>query len=114
MPPLKGRADEVPGKRSVTFVSLVVADSSSLSQSPLPDSGESFLPRVRVSDRVSSSRIGSGVEHGLADLGSRIALVSTDSRAYGVWTDTHGGSRQTAKQDIARGVVAFNDPPRLS
>ncbi|MGI9099794.1 MAG: sialidase family protein [Solirubrobacteraceae bacterium] len=78
------------------------------------DEGKTFLPRVRLSDRAFSSRIGFGLERGLPDLGSRLGLVSTDSRAYGVWTDTRGGSVRTAKQDLARGIVAFNDPPRLS
>lgn len=78
------------------------------------DEGKTFLPRVRLSDRAFSSRIGFGLERGLPDLGSRLGLISTNSRAYGVWTDTRGGSVRTAKQDLARGVVAFNDPPRLS
>lgn len=78
------------------------------------DEGKSFIPRVKVSDRAFSSRIGFGLERGLPDLGSRLGLLSTDSRAYAVWTDTRAGSVRTAKQDIARGVVGFNDPPRLS
>ncbi|HEY0344820.1 MAG TPA: sialidase family protein [Solirubrobacteraceae bacterium] len=78
------------------------------------DEGKTFLPRVRLSDRAFSSRIGFGLERGMPDLGSRLGLVSTDARAYGVWTDTRGGSVRTAKQDLARGIVAFNDPPRLS
>ncbi len=78
------------------------------------DEGKTFSPRVKVSDRAFSSRIGSGLERGLPDIGSRLGLLSTDTRAYAVWTDTRGGSVRTAKQDIARGVVGFNDPPRLS
>lgn len=78
------------------------------------DEGKTFTPRVKVSDRAFSSRIGSGLERGLPDLGSRLGLLSTDTRAYAVWADTRGGSVRTAKQDIARGVVGFNDPPRLS
>jgi hypothetical protein len=78
------------------------------------DDGKTFLPRVRLSDRAFSSKVGFGVERGLADLGSRLGLLSTSTRAYAVWTDTRNGSVRTAKQDIARGVVAFNDPPRLS
>lgn len=78
------------------------------------DEGKTFTPRVKVSDRAFSSRIGFGLERGLPDLGSRLGLLSTDTRAYAVWTDTRGGSVRTAKQDIARGVVGFNDPPRLS
>lgn len=76
--------------------------------------GESFSDRIRLSDRPFSSRIGFGLERGLPDLGSRMGLVSDDRRAYAVWTDTRAGTRRTAKQDIARGLVAFNDPPRLS
>ena len=78
------------------------------------DEGKTFIDRVTVSDRAFSSRIGFGLERGLPDLGSRLGLLSTDTRAYAAWTDTRGGSVRTAKQDIARGVVAFNDPPRLS
>lgn len=78
------------------------------------DEGKTFLPRVRLSDRAFSSRIGFGLERGLPDIGSRLGLISTNSRSYGVWTDTRGGSVRTAKQDLARGIVAFNDPPRLS
>ena len=50
----------------------------------------------------------------MADLGGRLGLVSDDRRALAVWTDTRGGTRASAKQDIARGLVAFNDPARLS
>ena len=78
------------------------------------DDGKSFTPRVRVSDRPFSSRIGFGVERNLADIGSRLGLLSTNDLAYAVWTDTRNGSVRTAKQDLARGVVGFNDPPRLS
>jgi hypothetical protein len=78
------------------------------------DEGKTFSTRVKVSDRAFSSRIGFGLERGLPDIGSRLGLLSTDTRAYAVWTDTRGGSVRTAKQDIARGVVGFNDPPRLS
>ena len=78
------------------------------------DDGKTFTPRLKVSDRSFSSRIGFGLERDLADIGSRLGLLSTDTRAYAVWTDTRNGSVRTAKQDLARGVVAFNDPPRLS
>lgn len=78
------------------------------------DDGKTFTPRVTVSDRAFSSRIGSGAERRLPDLGSRLGLLSTDTRAYAVWPDTRNGSTRTGKQDLARGVVAFNDPPRLS
>ena len=78
------------------------------------DGAESFGERIPVSDKRFSSRIGYGSERDLPDLGSRSGLISTDSRAFAVWTDTRGGTRASAKQDLARGVVAFSDPPRLS
>lgn len=78
------------------------------------DEGGTFTSRVKLSDRSFSSRIGFGLEREMPDLGSRLGLVSTDDRAYAVWTDTRAGSVRTAKQDLARAVVAFNDPSRLS
>lgn len=78
------------------------------------DEGKSFIPRIRLSDRAFSSRIGEGAGRGLPDLGSRMGLVSTDSRAFAVWSDTRAGTPRSLKQDLARAVVAFNDPPRLS
>jgi hypothetical protein len=78
------------------------------------DDGASFEARMRLSDKAFSSRIGFGLERDMADLGSRLGLVSTDSRAFAVWTDTRAGSVRTAKQDIARTVVAFSEPEELS
>ncbi|MEY2517067.1 MAG: hypothetical protein QOJ89_4425 [bacterium] len=78
------------------------------------DNAKTFSARVKLSDRAFSSRIGSGQERGLPDLGSRLGLLSTNTRAFAVWTDTRGGSVRTGKQDLARELVAFNDPPRLS
>lgn len=79
------------------------------------DKGKTFRPHVRLSDKAFSSRIGfGGADGGLPDLGGRIGLISDGSRALAVWTDTRAGTPATAKQDIARAVVAFNDPPRLS
>jgi len=78
------------------------------------DEGESFGERVRLSDESFSSEIGSGSERDLPDLGSRLGLLSTDSAAFAVWTDTRAGTLASNKQDIARAVVAFSDPPRLS
>jgi hypothetical protein len=77
------------------------------------DEGDSFSDRVAVSDESFSSRIGFGSDRGLPDLGSRLGLVSGDDRALAVWSDTRAGSVRTGKQDIARGLVAISDPPRL-
>jgi hypothetical protein len=78
------------------------------------DGAKTFLPRLRVSDKPFDSRIGYGSERDLPDLGSRLGLISTGSRALGVWTDTRGGTRGNRKQDIARGLAAFAAPEDLS
>ncbi|MBW3649769.1 MAG: glycoside hydrolase, partial [Actinobacteria bacterium] len=72
------------------------------------DSGKTFSPRLRLNDQSFDSRIGFGSERGLPDLGSRLALLSTESRTMAVWTDTRGGSEASGKQDLARAVVAFS------
>ena len=78
------------------------------------DEGRSFGPSLALSTRAFDSRIGFGGKHGLADLGSRLGLVSDDRRALAVWTDTRAGTRATNKQDLARAFVAFSAPERLS
>lgn len=71
------------------------------------DGGVSFGPRTRLSDRAFDSRIGFGSHLGLADLGSRLALVSTASRALAVWPDTRAGTEASGKQDLAQAVAIF-------
>ncbi len=78
------------------------------------DGGQTFRPHVQLSDKTFSSRVGFGADRGMADLGGRLGLVSDDHRALAVWTDTRAGTRASAKQDLARGLVAFTDPARLS
>ncbi len=78
------------------------------------DHGETFTPALRLSSQPSDSRIGFGAKEGLPDLGSRLALISDDRAAMGVWTDTRNGVPETQKQDLAEAVVAVDDPPRLS
>lgn len=73
------------------------------------DGARSFEPRVRLSDKAFDSRIGSGSERDQPDLGSRLALVSSDERANGVWADTRGGTSASGEQDLAQGVVAFSE-----
>lgn len=69
------------------------------------DHGKTFSRRLTVSDTDFDSRVGPGSEYGLADLGSRLALVSSERRALAVWTDTRGGTDLTGKQDLARAVI---------
>lgn len=78
------------------------------------DHGRSFDASVRLTDVNFSSRIGLGRERGMPDLGSRLALISADTRAFAAWSDTRAGTPASNKQDIARAFVAFSDPPRLS
>lgn len=79
------------------------------------DGGASFGRRLRLSDAPFDSRIGFGSERGLADLGSRLGLVSTDRAALAVWTDTRAGTEASNKQDLARAVASFSaaSPLRL-
>lgn len=78
-----------------------------------PDGGASFLPHVTLADRVFDSRVGVGSERGMADLGSRLGLVSGPSRATAVWTDTRAGTPASKKQDLVRASVRFATPTHL-
>jgi len=78
------------------------------------DHGKTFTPAQRLSSRPFDSRIGFGAKEGLPDLGSRLALISGDRSALGVWTDTRAGTPATQKQDLARAVITVSDPSRLS
>ncbi|MGH9153488.1 MAG: sialidase family protein [Acidimicrobiales bacterium] len=78
------------------------------------DGGRSFSSSVTVSDRPFSSLVGFGSERNLPDLGSRLALVSTDQRALAVWTDTRAGTEASRKQDLVRALVEISPPRRLA
>lgn len=78
------------------------------------DHGKSFTPAVTLSSRASDSRIGFGAKEGLPDLGSRLAMVSSDRAALGLWTDTRAGVPETQKQDLAEAAVAVTAPEGLS
>ena len=72
------------------------------------DGGRSFGPRLRISDRSFDAGIGFGSERGMPDLGSRLALDSSDEAALAVWTDTRAGTEASNKQDLARARVRFD------
>ena len=76
------------------------------------DNGQSFSERVRLSSRRFDSRLGFGFDRKLPDLGSRLALLSDESRTLAAWSDTRNGTAVTNKQDIFTAEVAF--PARLS
>ncbi len=74
------------------------------------DDGRSFGRRVLLSARPFDSRVGSGSERNMPDLGNRLGLASDDSRALAVWSDTRMGTVDSNKQDIAGAVVSFSGP----
>jgi hypothetical protein len=78
------------------------------------DHGQTFTPSIRLSSRPSDSKIGFGAREGLPDLGSRLALISDNRAALGVWTDTRDGTPQTQKQDLAEAAVAVQSSSGLS
>ena len=74
------------------------------------DQGESFGASISLSGRAFDSRVGYGNERELPDLGSRLGLVSDDSSAFAVWSDTRSGTIDSNKQDIGSARVAFEQP----
>lgn len=74
------------------------------------DHGQSFRASIALSSRSFDSRVGYGNERELPDLGSRLGLVSGDSSAVAVWSDTRSGTIDSNKQDIGVARVAFEAP----
>ncbi len=71
------------------------------------DHGKSFNKRVRLSARRFDSRVGFGSERKLPDIGNRLGLLSANSEARAVWTDTRAGTVVSNKQDIYAATVSF-------
>jgi hypothetical protein len=78
------------------------------------DGGVSFSQRLVLSDQAFDSRIGFGGYRGLADLGSRLGLLSTKQRALAAWADTRASTRVSGKQDLVRQAAAFSGLPVLT
>jgi hypothetical protein len=76
------------------------------------DEGATFSERAVLTSRAFDSRIGAGGERGLPDLGSRLGLVSGESEALAVWTDTRAGTEASNKQDIAFARATLSRPGR--
>ncbi|MFN2537343.1 MAG: sialidase family protein [Mycobacteriales bacterium] len=74
------------------------------------DHGESFGASITLSGMPFDSRVGYGNERELPDLGSRLGLVSDDSSAIAVWTDTRSGTIDSNKQDIGSARIVFERP----
>lgn len=71
------------------------------------DAGRTFSAHANLTDRSFDSRIGTGSERGLPDIGSRIGLVSDPAAVLGAWTDTRAGTVDSSKQDIAFAEAAI-------
>ncbi|MEX2620001.1 MAG: sialidase family protein [Egibacteraceae bacterium] len=71
------------------------------------DAGATFTDRLVLSDRPFDSRVGFGGFRGMADLGSRLGLLSTPDRALAVWSDTRAGTEVSEKQDLVRQFATF-------
>ncbi|MDQ3871086.1 MAG: glycoside hydrolase [Chloroflexota bacterium] len=73
------------------------------------DGGKSFGERALLSSQPFDSRIGAGSERRMPDLGNRLAMLSGDSEAFAVWSDTRAGTVASNKQDIAGARVTFRE-----
>ncbi|MGH2767952.1 MAG: sialidase family protein [Candidatus Methylomirabilales bacterium] len=76
------------------------------------DEGRTFTRRLGISERAFDSRVGVGGVRGMPDLGSRLSLVSTETSARAVWTDTRAGTPSNLKQDLSFAVVGFSRSAR--
>lgn len=73
------------------------------------DGGQTFGPRVMLSDAAFDSRVGWGSHRGLPELGSRLGLLSTSTQALAAWPDGRAGTVELPEQDIYRALASF--PP---
>lgn len=78
--------------------------------------GKSFPTVQRVSSVSSDRQVGpqGSPYDNEADFGTRIALLSSNSHAVAVWTDTRAGTPDNGKQDIYSGVVGIPGAKGLS
>jgi hypothetical protein len=77
------------------------------------DGGRTFGRHVALARAFFDARIGFGSERGLADLGSRLGLVSDDGGVLAVWSDTRAGTEASSKQDLHRAAVAVGSASQL-
>jgi hypothetical protein len=75
------------------------------------DGGHSFTTHLSLASHSFDSRIGYGSGRGMADLGSRLGIVSTNDGALAVWADARAGTTTTNRQDLARAVIAVPGMP---
>lgn len=73
------------------------------------DEGETFSARVQLSDVAFDSRFGFGGGRDMAELGSRLALVSDDRGARAAWADTREGSLDWGEQHVYSTTVTVEE-----
>ncbi|HEX6539575.1 MAG TPA: sialidase family protein [Candidatus Dormibacteraeota bacterium] len=75
------------------------------------DGGETFSRNVQINEVTFSSIVGPRYlvpsAHGLVEFGSRLGLVSDDSRALAAWTDTSNTRRGIKAQDVMATEIDF-------
>jgi len=74
------------------------------------DHGESFGAATTLTGQAFDSRVGYGNERELPDLGSRLGLVTGESSALAVWSDTRSGTIDSNKQDIGSARATIETP----
>ena len=74
------------------------------------DHGESFGAATTLTGQAFDSSVGYGNERDLPDLGSRLGLVTGESSALAVWSDTRSGTIDSNKQDIGSARVELEKP----
>lgn len=71
------------------------------------DSGQSWSPNERVTDRSIDRRIG---PYEIGGIRGPLAVASLDSGAYIAWDDTRAATEETQNQDIYFSRVRFDEP----
>lgn len=68
------------------------------------DSGRTFAPNVRITEKSSDSRIGQAYyvpsAKGLVEFGSRLAIISRPTAALAAWPDTRNATFGSTQQDV--------------
>jgi hypothetical protein len=75
--------------------------------------GTGGFTATQASSQLFNSSIGpmTGPSYLPPDLGSRLGIVSDNSGAMAVWTDTRQGTTDTGRQDIGQGTLAIGPAP---
>ena len=99
------------GRVDVAFYDRSADPADVLVEVALASSGDgaTSFTVATVSGTSFDSRIGFGSAQGLPQLGSQLAVVSQDDRAFAFWADTTAGSVATNVQDLAMATVEVTE-----